>query len=152
MFGFLNKTQVRYVDPQVQDEFVQKVSAAADAFLLAIEPAERAAYDFSPGSVIRLDAAAARVRDGALELTPLQRVGMAAYLYEVARRHQGGIYEVCDDDDPVVLVTGDPQCEICLCAISRVERNLAGAQPEPLSDLYARYVDAVQADRPELVR
>jgi len=152
MFGFLKKTKVRYVDPRVQDEFVQKVTAAAGDFLQALESEERAAHDFTPASLARLDGVARRVSAGALALTPLQRVGMAAYLYEVARREHGGIYEVCDDDDPVVLVCGDAGAEICLCAIARVERVLAGAESEALADFYARFVAAIQAGRPELVR
>jgi len=150
MFGFRKKTKARRADPRVQEQFVQRVAAAAAEFLHSLGPAERAALDYTPGTLERLDAAVARAREGALILTPLQRVGMAAYLYEVARRLHGGQYEVCDDDDPVVLVAGDA-AGTCLCAISHVERRLAGAEPEPLVALYARYAAAVAAGRPELV-
>ncbi len=77
---------------------------------------------------------------------------MAAYLYEVARRSHGGQYEVCDNDDPAVLVTGQPAFDVCLCGISRGERTLEGKVDEPLAAFFGRFEAAVAAARPAILR
>ncbi len=151
MFGFFKKkVQVPQADPQVQAEFIERVNAAAADFLQALP--DRARFDYRPASVALLDEVAAQVRAGALALTPMQRVGMAAYLYEVARRRHGGQYEVCDNDDPAVLVTGQPAFDVCLCGISRVERTLKGEVDEPLAAFFSRFETAVAAARPAVLR
>lgn len=153
MFGFLKKnTQVPPVDPEVQAEFIERVNAAAADFLSALPDNDRAALDFQPASVASLDPVAQRVRAGGLILTPMQRVGMAAYLYEVARRRYGGQYEVCDNDDPVVLVTGEPDFDVCLCGISRVENTLRGQSLEPLGTFFNSFEAAVAAAQPAVLR
>ena len=71
----------------------------------------RRRLDYTPGSIHALDAALEAAHVGALALTPMQTVGAAAYLYEVRREH-GGLYEVCDDEDPVVLVCGESGAQV----------------------------------------
>ena len=141
MFGFLKNTQ--QVDEDVQDEFIERVQAAAEDFL-TVAP-DRSALDYSLESVVALDAALDEAYQGRLALTPMQTVGAAAYVYEVARRHYGGLYEVCDDDDPVVLVTGEPEFDVCLCAISKVERRVRLGESEALTTFFQRFVSAVNA-------
>jgi len=141
MFGFLKNTQ--QVDEDVQDEFIERVHAAAEDFLTAVP--DRDALDYALDSVVALEAVLDEAYQGRLTLSPMQIVGAAAYLYEVARRHYGGLYEVCDDDDPVVLVTGEPEFEVCLCAISKVERRLREGEVEALTTFFQRYVSAVNA-------
>jgi len=139
MLGFLKKTQE--VDEEVQDEFIERVNGAAQAFLAAVP--DTSSFDYSVASVTALDGVLEQAHQGALALTPIQSVGAAAYLYEVARRHYGGLYEVCDDDDPVVLVTGEPDFDVCLCAISKVERRIRGGTAESLPEFFQHYVRAV---------
>lgn len=139
MFGFLKNTQ--QVDADVQDEFIERVQAAAEDFLAAVP--SRSALDYSLESVTVLEAVLGEVYQGKLTLTPMQTVGAAAYVYETARRHYGGVYEVCDDDDPVVLVTGASEFEVCLCAISKVERRLRHGEAEALTTFFQRYVGAI---------
>ncbi len=141
MFGFL-KTPLP-VDEDVQDEFIERVQAAAEDFLTVVP--ERSALDYSPESVIGLESVLDEAYRGRLTLSPMQTVGAAAYLYEVARRHYGGLYEVCDDDDPVVLVTSEAGFEVCLCAISKVERRLQHGEAEALTTFFQRFVSAVNA-------
>lgn len=141
MFGFLKNTQ--QVEQDVQDEFVERVQSAAESFRAALP--HRHGLDYSLDSVALLDAALDQAHAGNLALDAMQRVGAAAYLYEVARRHFGGLYEVCDDDDPVVLVTGEPAFAVCLCAINKVERRLRHGSAEALPEFFERYVHAVRA-------
>lgn len=141
MFDFLKNTQQVEVD--VQDEFIERVNAAAEDFL-AVVP-NHAALDYSPQSVQALDAVLDEVYQGRLSLTPMQTVGAAAYLYELCRRQYGGLYEVCDDEDPVVLVTGEPEFDVCLCAISKVERRVRQGSTECLLVFFQRYVRAVDS-------
>lgn len=150
MFGFFKKTSTPQVDQEVQDEFVERVTAAAEDFRGAAQA--NGSLDFSAASVATLDEILARVRAGELELTPMQRVGAAAYLYETLRRAHGGLYEVCDNDDPVVLVAGEGDAEVCLCAISRVDRYLGGSASEPVGAALSRFEAALAAGRPETIR
>ncbi|MDQ8034087.1 hypothetical protein CEG14_22975 [Bordetella genomosp. 1] len=149
MFGFL-KTSTPQVDQEVQEEFVERVSAAAEDFRAVA--ASHGRLDYTPASMAALDEALARVRAGDLALTPMQRVGAAAYLYETLRRAHGGLYEVCDNDDPVVFVAGPEEAEVCLCGISRVERYLTGAHAEPVSAALQRFEAALAAGRAETIR
>src|SRR5690606_16936815 len=141
MFGFRNHSP--QVDDNVQDEFIERVHAAAEDFLTAVP--DPMTLDYTPRSVDVLDQVLDEVHQGRLALTPMQTVGAAAYLYEVARRHYGGWYEVCDDDDPVVLVNGDRESEVCLCAIAKVERRISHGEAEALPAFFQRYVRAVNA-------
>src|SRR3546814_3302128 len=139
MFGFLRNTQE--VDEEVQDEVIVRVNSAAEAFLAAVP--DTPALDYSIESVTALDAVLEEAYQGRLTLTPMQTVGAAAYLYEVGRRHYGGLYEVCDDEDPVVLVTGEPDFDVCLCAISKVERRVCNGAADTLPEFFQPYVRAV---------
>lgn len=141
MFGFLKNTQ--HVDEDAQDEFVERVHTAAEEFLTAVS--DQSALDYSLQSLGALDSVLDDAHQGRITLTPMQTVGAAAYLYEVARRHYGGLYEVCDDEDPVVLVTGEPEFDVCLCAIAKVERRIRGGEAEALPAFFQRYVSAVNA-------
>lgn len=153
MFGFFRK-KVRPLDAEreVQTEFVERVNAAAADFVAALPADLAAGMDFSPASLAGLDVVAERVRRGELALTPMQRVGMATYLYEVARRRHGGQYAVIDNDDPVVLVCGQPGGEICLGAIGRIERLLDGRKVLMPGRLYAEFESAVAAGQPIILR
>ena len=84
MFGFL-KTNHEARRDEVQAEFVARVAAAAQEFVQAAGP-DGVGLDYTPGSIHALDAALEAAHVGALALTPMQTVGAAAYLYEVARR------------------------------------------------------------------
>jgi len=148
MFGFLRNTQ--QVDEEVQDEFIERVTGAAQAFLEAVP--DTSALDYSVESIAALDAVLEEAHRGLLTLTPMQRVGAAAYLYEVGRRHYGGLYEVCDDEDPVVLVTGEPEFDVCLCAISKVERRLRNGAADTLPEFFQHYVRAVNARASDTIR
>ncbi|MBO9356818.1 hypothetical protein GG851_22735 [Bordetella petrii] len=149
MFGFLKHTQ-QEVDEEVQDEFVERVNSAAAEFLAAVP--DNPALDYSVESVAALDAVLDEAHKGRLTLTPMQAVGAAAYLYEIGRRRYGGLYEVCDDDDPVVLVTGEPEFEVCLCAISKVERRLRNGVADALPEFFQHYVRAVSARSSDTIR
>ncbi|CAP44436.1 hypothetical protein [Bordetella petrii] len=148
MFGFQKNTQ--QVDEEVQDEFIERVNSAAEAFLAAVPGTS--ALDYSIESVAALDAVLEEAHQGRLTLTPMQTVGAAAYLYEVGRRHFGGLYEVCDDEDPVVLVTGEPEFDVCLCAISKVERRVRNGAADTLPAFFQHYVRAVNARASDTIR
>lgn len=148
MFGFLKHTQ--QVDEEAQDEFIERVNGAAAAFLAAVP--NTSALDYSIESIATLDVVLEEAYRGRLALTPMQTVGAAAYLYEVGRRHYGGLYEVCDDEDPVVLVTGEPDFEVCLCAISKVERRLRNGAADTLPEFFQHYVRAVTARTSDTIR
>lgn len=140
MFGLLRNTQ-HEVDDEVQEEFIERVNGAADAFLMVVD--EPPTLDYSIASITALDSVLEEVHGGRLSLDPMETVGAAAYIYEVARRHYGGLYEVCDDDDPVVLVTGEPEYAVCLCAISKVERRVRNGASERLPEFFLHYLRAV---------
>lgn len=161
MFDFLTQRTAQ-ADLDVQAEFVTNVSQAAQRFIEAaqdrlVDTQGRASpytagLDYSVTSMTIVDALIEEVVAGTLSLDPMQILGVSAYVYEVARRHYGGLYEVCDDDDPVVLVTGEPDFDVCLCAISFVTQRLARGTDEPCPAFMARYVAAVQAKASTTVR
>lgn len=150
MFGFL-KTNHEARRDEVQAEFVARVAAAAQEFVQAAGP-DGAGLDYTPGSIHALDAALEAAHVGALALTPMQTVGAAAYLYEVARREHGGLYEVCDDEDPVVLVCGESGAQVCLAAIAKVERRIRYGQAEAIPPYFERFIAALHAGEPLTLR
>ncbi|WP_447922810.1 hypothetical protein [Achromobacter aegrifaciens] len=143
MFGFLKINQDAKRD-EVQGEFVARVADAAQDFVLAAGPTG-AVLDYTPSSVHALDEALEAAHLGTLPLTPMQTVGAAAYLYEVGRRAHGGLYEVCDDEDPVVLVCGEPGIEVCFGAIAKVERRIRYGAAEAIPPYFEQFIAALQA-------
>jgi hypothetical protein len=150
MLGWLK--QCRDDDRQVaQAEFVERIAEAAAIFTGA---AADHAYelDFSQASLGAVDDLLQRAHEGSLHLDAVQAMGAAAYIYEVARLNYGGQYEVCDNDDPVVLVTGSPHFEVCLCAMSRVERRLRVGPDASIPVFFDAYVQRVAARASVIVR
>ncbi len=150
MFGFLKINQDAKRD-EVQEEFVARVAHAAQDFVQAAGQAG-AGLDYSVSSVHALDDVLDAAHLGKLSLTPMQTVGAAAYLYEVVRRAHGGLYEVCDDEDPVVLVCGAPQAEVCLGAIAKVERRIRYGAAEAIPPYFERFLAALAAGRDVTLR
>ena len=111
-----------------------------------------AALDYSLASVSALDEALEAAHLGTLALTPMQTVGAAAYLYEVARRAYGGLYEVCDDEDPVVLVCGEPEAEVCFCAIAKVERRIRYGASEAIPPYFELFRAAMEEGQAQTIR
>jgi hypothetical protein len=150
MFGFLKINQDAKRD-EVQEEFVARVADAAQDFVQAAGQTG-ALLDYTPSSVHALDEALEAAHLGSLPLTPMQTVGAAAYLYEVGRRAHGGLYEVCDDEDPVVLVCGDPGTEVCFGAIAKVERRIRYGAAEAIPPYFEQFVAALEAGEARTIR
>jgi hypothetical protein len=143
MFDFIKRVKDNEA-VRLQAEFVQNVRQAATQFL-DVAKTQALELDFSEQSLAVVDRIIAMAREGAITLDPLQRLGAAAYVYEVAREHYGGLYEVCDEDDPVVLVTGQPEFDVCLCAISKVEKLARDVSQDSLTVFFTRYTASVSA-------
>jgi len=150
MFGFLKINQDAKRN-EVQEEFVARVADAAQDFV-QVAGQTGAVLDYSPSSVHALDEALEAAHLGTLPLTPMQTVGAAAYLYEVGRRAHGGLYEVCDDEDPVVLVCGQPGTEVCFGAIAKVERRIRYGAAEAIPPYFEQFVAALQAGEARTIR
>ena len=150
MFGFLKINHEAERD-EVQEEFVARVAHAAEDFVQAAGSAG-AGLDHTPSSVHALEDALEAAHVGTLPLTPMQTVGAAAYLYEVARRAHGGLYEVCDDEDPVVLVCGEPDAEVCFGAIAKVERRIRYGAAEAIPPYFDRFIAALDAGEARTLR
>ncbi|MDQ2187602.1 hypothetical protein RBI13_20665 [Alcaligenaceae bacterium A4P071] len=151
MFEFL-KRDSQDDTQQIQDEFVANVQAAADGFV-ADFARDDLVLDYGAASLRAVDMLLGQASLGKLELSSLQSLGAASYVYEVARRAHGGLYEVCDDDDPVVLVTGEPDFDVCLCAISKVEKAARGTdRGDSLPEFYQRFAAGVAARASEVIR
>ncbi|MBB1594505.1 hypothetical protein [Achromobacter sp. UMC46] len=150
MFGFLQINQDAKRD-EVQEEFVARVADAAQDFVQAAR-STGALLDYSLSSVHALDDALEAAHVGTLPLTPMQTVGAAAYLYEIGRRAHGGLYEVCDDEDPVVLVCGDPGSEVCFGAIAKVERRIRYGASEAIPAYFELFTAALQTGEAHTIR
>lgn len=150
MFGFLKINQDATLD-EVQEAFVAKVADAAQDFV-EVAGSTGAVLDYSLSSIHALDDALEAAHLGTLPLTPMQTVGAAAYLYEVGRRAHGGLYEVCDDADPVVLVCGDPGAEVCFGAISKVERRIRDGATESIPAYFELFTSALQTGEAQTIR
>lgn len=134
----------------VQAALVARVTNVAQDFVQAAGLA--AELDYSLSSIQALDDALEAAYLGTLPLTSAQTVGAAAYLYEVARRAYGGLYEVCDDEDPVVLVCGAPAAEVCFGAIAKVERRIRYGATESIAPYFGRFVAALGAGQARTIR
>lgn len=150
MFGFLKINQDANLD-EVQEAFVARVVDAAQDFVDAAGTTG-AVLDYSLSSVHALDDALEAAHLGTLPLTPMQTVGAAAYLYEVGRRAHGGLYEVCDDEDPVVLVCGDPGSEVCFGAIAKIERRIRDGATESIPAYFEQFTTALQTGEARTIR
>lgn len=150
MLGFLKRC--RDEDKRLaQAEFIERVGDAVAEFIAAV-PHRAHELDFSQASLHALDEVLQQAHEGTLRLDAMQVAGAAAYIYEVARLNYGGQYEVCDNDDPVVLVTGPPRFDLCLCAMSRVERRIRQGPEEGIPEFFDEYVRRVAARASAMLR
>ena len=68
----------------------------------------------------------------------------SAYVFECARKQYGGRYLRGDDDNPFVLVIGEPDCEIGFCAMEKIHKRVTNGPDDNLQFFYKGIEELLQ--------
>lgn len=123
----------------------EMMAGYADAFVVgasgAASPIGLGDLDFSMGSLQHVDAYLGHYFDNGQMLSENNQLAASAYVFEVLRREHGGRYLGGPDDNPYVLVIGEPDGQIGVMVMGKVR----GRAENGLEDNIPFFVEGIPA-------
>ena len=107
--------------------------------------------DFTRSSLEVLDRTLGVLHDRRAELPISLQNAAAAYIFEVARREFGGRLLSYREEDPLILVVGEPDFEAALAAYSKVRGRVVNGPEDNIPFFYDGLVSAVAQRRSALI-
>lgn len=102
-----------------------------------VDGADDGRLDYSPESLVAVDEYLDRMHQRRVTLSQEQWYGAAAYIFEVARRQYGGRYlRGHDEENPFVLVIGEPEFQIGFCAMGKVQGRVRNGMEDNIPFFY----------------
>ncbi|MFT3663167.1 MAG: hypothetical protein QM809_17910 [Gordonia sp. (in: high G+C Gram-positive bacteria)] len=126
------------------DELADEMTAVAMRFAAAYDGD---GLDFGRESLVRLDEILDGVHRSGAQSADDVAMGAACYVFEVARREFGGRFLAFDEQNPVVLVVGEPEFRVGLCAIGKTRGRITLGAEDHIPFFYEGFVQAVAARR-----
>lgn len=131
------------VPATIEDAMASQAEDFVAAFTGAGSPVPAGALDYSRASL--------RAVDGVLDDFDRQEAALpedlhflaGAYVSEVARREFGGRYLRGDEDNPFVLVLGEPACQIGVLVFEKVRGRATNGPEDDLDFFYAGIAPAL---------
>lgn len=116
--------------PETIEEGMESQAAVfVDSFRGEGSPIDADKLDYSMDSLEQVDAMLQDFFEQKASLPDDLHFLTSAYVFETVRRNHGGRYLRSEDDDPFVLVMGEPDCQIALFVMGKV-RGRATNGPE----------------------
>lgn len=113
------------------------------AFVGTGSPVPAGALDYSPASLRAVDGVLDDFHRRGAELPQDLHFLASAYVGEVARREFGGRYLRGDEDNPFVLVLGEPACQIGVLVFDKVRGRVTNGPEDDLEFFYAGIAPAL---------
>ncbi|MDH1262765.1 hypothetical protein [Pseudomonas sp. GD03944] len=104
----------------IEDGMASQAHDFINAFRSPGAPIDAAQLDFSRESILLVDHVLHDFYSQGAQLPEDLHFLASAYLFECARRHYGGRYLRGDENNPFVLVIGEPDFKIGFCAMEKV--------------------------------
>jgi hypothetical protein len=121
----------------VEDE----MAARAARFVSAVEAPDssirRGSLDYSPESLEIVDGLLGDLHAQGVPLPEDVQADVSAYIFEVARREFGGRYLRGDNENPFVLVIGEPDFQVGVMVMSKVAGRVANGPEDNIPFFYA---------------
>lgn len=131
----------RWRKPKMPETLEQGMATQAEDFIGAFRgdgsPVDADALDYSEASLIHVD----RILDDFFKRpAPLPddlHFLASAYVFETARREFGGRYLRGDEENPFVLVIGEPDFQIGVCVMAKVAGRAENGPEDSIPFFYA---------------
>lgn len=127
--------------PKMPDSIEEGMAMQAADFIAAFRgpgsPVDADRLDYSEASLAHVDRILDDFYTQAAPLPNDLHFLASAYVFETARRQFGGRYLRSDDDNPFVLVIGEPKCQIGVCAMSKVRGRATNGLEDSIPFFYA---------------
>lgn len=121
----------------LEEEIIAEAIEFIDAFRGEGSPIDADKLDYSEQSLALLDEVLEDFYEQDEPLPEDLYFLSSAYMFEVIRREFGGRYIEGDEDNPVVLVIGEPKCQINLMVMAKVEGRVLNGPEDSLTFFYA---------------
>ncbi|QND53872.1 hypothetical protein HB779_19710 [Phyllobacterium sp. 628] len=116
------------------------MESQASDFIVAFSgkgsPIDASELDYSPSTIGLVDQVLNDFYEQKAELPEDLHFLASAYVFEVARREFGGRYLRGDDENPFVLVIGEPDCQIGVMIMGKVSGRAINGPEDSLSFFY----------------
>ena len=117
------------------------MAARAARFVGAVEAPDSSirpgSLDYSPESLEIVDGLLGDLHTKGVALPEDVQVDVSAYIFEVARREFGGRYLSGDDENPFVLMIGEPDFQLGVMVMSKVAGRVANGPEDNIPFFYA---------------
>lgn len=109
----------------------------------------RGNFNFSVESLQKLDDILDELNDYELDKSTLYSATSMAgsYIFEVARRNYGGKYYWDEERKQPVLVTGEPNFSVSICAFEKVKDRIINGKEDSIPFYFNGYMEAVEKGR-----
>jgi len=118
-----------------------EMAARAARFVGAVEAPDSSirpgSLDYSPESLEIVDGLLGDLHTKGVALPEDVQVDVSAYIFEVARREFGGRYLSGDDENPFVLMIGEPDFQLGVMVMSKVAGRAANGPEDNIPFFYA---------------
>lgn len=104
----------------IEDGMASQANDFINAFSGPGSPIEATELDFSRDSIALVDHILQDFYSQKAQLPEDLHFLASAYVFECAKRRYGGRYLRGDERNPFVLVIGEPECQIGLCAVDKI--------------------------------
>lgn len=140
LFDFLKR---RKMPKTIEDGMASQANDFVQAFRGQGSPVPEGALDYSEASLVHVDKILDDFHRRQVELPEDLHFLASAYVFETARREFAGRYLRGDDDNPFVLVVGEPDCQIGIMAMAKVAARAANGQEDSIPFFYAGIAPAM---------
>ena len=125
------------VPASIEEGMASQANDFIDAFRGQGAPIDADALDYSEESIALVDQVLQDFHEQSAELPDDLHFLASAYVFECARKRYGGRYLRGDEENPFVLVMGEPDCQVGFCAMSKVQGRVKNGPEDSLQFFFA---------------
>ncbi len=144
LFDFLKR---RRMPKTLEDGMASQANDFVQAFRGEGSPVPEGALDYSEESLIHVDNILDDFHRQGAALPEDLHFLTSAYVFETARRQFGGRYLRGDDENPFVLVLGEPACQIGVLVMGKVAGRATNGEEDSIPFFYAGIAPALAEGR-----
>lgn len=128
----------------MQSRLEQDIISTAESFKNNFS--DKGNFDFSVLSLREVDVILDELCEYDLDNDTLDSISSMAgsYIFEVARRNYGGKYYWIQEREQPVLVTGEPEFSISICAFDKVRGRIQNGKEDDIPYYFDGYIKAVE--------
>lgn len=133
LFDFLRRKKVPNT---IEDAMASQAQDFVSAFTGTNSPVDTTRLDYSESSLELIDQI---LQDFFLQAAPLPEdlhFMASAYVFETIRMQFGGRYLRYDEDNPFVLVIGEPEFQLAVCVMEKIKKRALNGPEDSILFFY----------------